>query len=101
LYHALPELFRSQGLPSATVTRGIAGFRGGGPIRSLDSVDLGSPLPVRVEVVGPAEAIVKRARQLDLAGATVTKGILGYGAHKRIHKHKTLTLSKDDPLWSP
>ena len=44
------------------------------------------------------EAIVMRARQLDIAGATVYRGILGYGAHKRIHKHKTLALSHDDPI---
>jgi PII-like signaling protein len=44
------------------------------------------------------EAIVTRARQLDIAGATVYRGILGYGAHKRIHKHKTLALSHDDPI---
>jgi len=44
------------------------------------------------------EAIVTRARQLDIAGATVYRGILGYGAHKRVHKHKTLALSHDDPI---
>ncbi len=44
------------------------------------------------------EAIVKRARQLDVAGATVYKGILGYGAHKRVHKHHALALSSDDPI---
>jgi len=44
------------------------------------------------------EAIVVRARQLDIAGATVYRGIAGYGAHKRIHKHKTLALSHDDPI---
>jgi PII-like signaling protein len=44
------------------------------------------------------EAIVKRARQLDIAGATVYRGVLGYGAHKRLHKHKTFALSQDDPL---
>lgn len=44
------------------------------------------------------EAIVKRAAQLDIAGATVYRGILGYGAHKRVHRHKTLTLSSDDPI---
>jgi PII-like signaling protein len=44
------------------------------------------------------EAIVTRARQLDIAGATVYRGVLGYGAHKRIHKHKTLALSHDDPI---
>ena len=44
------------------------------------------------------ETIVKRAAQLDIAGATVYRGILGYGAHRRIHRHKTMTLSSDDPI---
>jgi len=44
------------------------------------------------------DAIVKRAAQMDIAGATVYRGVLGYGAHKRIHRHKTLALSSDDPI---
>lgn len=44
------------------------------------------------------EAIVKRARQLDIAGATAYRGVLGYGAQKRLHKHKTFALSQDDPM---
>ncbi|HSP14011.1 MAG TPA: DUF190 domain-containing protein [Thermoanaerobaculia bacterium] len=44
------------------------------------------------------EAIVKRAAQLDIAGATVYRGILGYGAQKRLHRHKTLGFSSDDPI---
>jgi PII-like signaling protein len=44
------------------------------------------------------EAIVKRARQLDIAGATVYRGEMGYGAQKRLHKHKAFALSKDDPM---
>ena len=44
------------------------------------------------------EAIVKRAAQLDIAGATAYRGILGYGAHRRIHGHKTIALSSDDPI---
>ena len=44
------------------------------------------------------EAIVKRAAQLDMAGATVYRGILGYCAHKRIHRHKTVAFSSDDPI---
>lgn len=44
------------------------------------------------------EAIVKRAAQLDIAGATVYRGILGYGAQRRIHRHKSMTLSSDDPI---
>ncbi len=31
------------------------------------------------------EAIVKKLRQLDIAGATVSRGLIGYGAPKRIH----------------
>jgi PII-like signaling protein len=44
------------------------------------------------------EAIVKRARQLDIAGATVYRGVLGYGAHRRLHKHKAFALSQDEPI---
>ena len=44
------------------------------------------------------EAIVKRAAQLDIAGATVYRGSLGYGAHRRIHRHIAMTLSSDDPI---
>ncbi len=41
------------------------------------------------------EAIVKRAREGGLAGATVLKGVLGYGATARIRTHKILDLSSD------
>jgi hypothetical protein len=44
------------------------------------------------------EAIVKRARQLDIAGATVLRGELGYGAQRRVHRHKPFALSQDDPI---
>jgi len=44
------------------------------------------------------EAIVRRARQLDVAGATVFRGELGYGAARRLHKHRAFSLSKDDPM---
>lgn len=44
------------------------------------------------------EAIVKRARDADLAGATVLKGVLGYGATARIRTQKILDLSSDLPL---
>jgi PII-like signaling protein len=166
---ALLTLFQKRGLPQANVFRGHSGYRGHSRIRTADLVDLASPLPVRIEVLGTAEAIdrilpdvydivergsvelvdtqlvkfetgeppeaghakeeplvrligkakmlrihigendkwegaplyeaiVKRARQLDIAGATVYRGILGYGAQGRVHKHKTLALSHDDPI---
>jgi len=41
------------------------------------------------------EAIVKHARDAGLAGATVLKGILGFGATARIRTQKILDLSSD------
>jgi len=41
------------------------------------------------------EAIVKQARDTGLAGATVLKGVLGYGATARIRTQKILDLSSD------
>jgi PII-like signaling protein len=41
------------------------------------------------------EALVLAMRAHDLAGATVYRGILGYGAHRRVHKEKPLHLSRD------
>ena len=44
------------------------------------------------------EVIVKRARDADLAGATVLKGVMGFGAAARIRTQKILDLSSDLPL---
>jgi hypothetical protein len=44
------------------------------------------------------EAIVKKLREWDIAGATVLKGIMGYGARQRIHKTGFLGLSTDMPM---
>ncbi len=44
------------------------------------------------------EALVRAMRANDLAGVTVYRGILGYGAHRRIHKDKTFHLSHDSSL---
>jgi hypothetical protein len=44
------------------------------------------------------EAIVLRARELGLAGATVLRGPLGFGAHSRLHTAKILRLSEDLPV---
>ena len=169
VHQALLNLFRHRALPEAIVTRGLAGYRGRGALHTANLVDLAASLPVRVEVIGTAEAIdrllpdvydivergcvelqdthvvkfetgerptpeqakedklvrligkakmlrihigendrwegaplyeaiVKRARQLDIAGATVYRGVLGYGAQGRVHKHRTLSLSHDDPI---
>ncbi|MDD4645763.1 MAG: DUF190 domain-containing protein [Bacteroidales bacterium] len=44
------------------------------------------------------EAIVLKARELNLAGATVLKGVMGFGANSRMHTSKVLRLSEDMPL---
>ena len=44
------------------------------------------------------EAIVLEARKRGLAGATVIKGFMGFGAHSRIHTAKLLELSEDLPI---
>jgi len=44
------------------------------------------------------EAIVKGLRAHDIAGVTVYRGILGYGANRRIHKDAALSLSHDRPI---
>lgn len=44
------------------------------------------------------EAIVNRAREINLAGATVLRGVLGFGASSRIHSAKLLELSSDLPI---
>ena len=42
--------------------------------------------------------IVHRAHHAGLAGATVLRGIEGYGASSRIHTHRLVSLSTDLPV---
>jgi len=75
------------------------------------------PTPPRAELRGPArlmriylgesdhwhgeplyEAIVKRLRLLDVAGATVYRGVLGYGVKGHTHKSGILPFSHDLPI---
>jgi len=44
------------------------------------------------------EAIVLKARELGLAGATVLRGPMGFGANSHLHTSKILRLSLDLPL---
>ncbi len=44
------------------------------------------------------EAIVRRAREAHLAGATVLKGPMGFGRHSLLHAAKLLALSTDLPI---
>jgi hypothetical protein len=44
------------------------------------------------------EALVLKARELHLAGATVLRGPIGFGKSSRIHTAKILRLSMDLPI---
>ena len=44
------------------------------------------------------EALVRKARELGLAGATVWRGIESFGARSRIHTASILRLSEDLPI---
>jgi len=44
------------------------------------------------------EAIVQTARKGGLAGATVLRGLMGYGRHSVVHTSKILRLSEDLPM---
>lgn len=44
------------------------------------------------------EAIVRKVREAGGAGATVLRGIEGFGAHSRIHTARILRLSEDLPI---
>jgi PII-like signaling protein len=44
------------------------------------------------------EAIVLKAREMGIAGATMLRGLMGFGAASRIHTAKILRLSEDLPI---
>jgi len=44
------------------------------------------------------EWLVLKAREAGLAGATVLRGVEGFGAHSRLHTAKILRLSEDLPI---
>ena len=44
------------------------------------------------------ESVVLKAREAGLAGATVLRGLMGFGAHSRLHTAKVLRLSEDLPI---
>ncbi len=43
-------------------------------------------------------AIVEKCRELDIAGATVFRGVAGYGASTLIHRSHFLSFSSDAPI---
>lgn len=44
------------------------------------------------------QAIVEQARRRGMAGATVLRGLMGFGAHSRLHTVKVLRISEDLPM---
>jgi PII-like signaling protein len=44
------------------------------------------------------EAIVRRLRQLNLAGATVHEGMMGFGSHGKVHHKRLFGISDDKPV---
>ena len=52
----------------------------------------------KISSVPVYEKIVTEAKKFGLAGATVLKGVMGYGGSSRIHTTKILRLSEDLPI---
>ena len=44
------------------------------------------------------EVVVRRLLHLDVAGATVMRGMMGYGKHGRVHRKRLLGVSDDRPM---
>jgi PII-like signaling protein len=44
------------------------------------------------------EAIVRRLRQLGLAGATAQVGMMGFGSHGKVHRKRLFGVSDDKPV---
>ncbi|HXG91692.1 MAG TPA: DUF190 domain-containing protein [Blastocatellia bacterium] len=44
------------------------------------------------------EAIVRKLRSMDVAGTSVFRGIMGYGAGQRVHRSGFLGMSRDLPI---
>ncbi|MEO8659317.1 MAG: DUF190 domain-containing protein [Bryobacteraceae bacterium] len=57
----------------------------------LDETDLWHDVPMY-------EAMVRRLVRLGIGGATVTKGIMGYGSHHKVHGRGLLGMSDDRPI---
>ena len=57
----------------------------------IDYTDMEGELPLY-------EAIVRRLVHLEMAGATVQSGIMGYGAQGKVHRARLFGLSDDKPV---
>jgi hypothetical protein len=76
------------------------------PMRSKSAIEAGPAKLVRIYLgesdrsgdIPLYEAIVLKLRMLDFSGATVYRGILGYGVKRHTHKAGILHLSRDLPI---
>ncbi len=56
-----------------------------------DETDMFGQLPLY-------EAIVRRLHQLEISGATVLRGIMGFGSHGKVHRKGLFGISDDRPI---
>ena len=57
----------------------------------LNEADMAGDLPLH-------EVIVRRLLHLEIAGATVTRGLMGYGKHGKVHRKRLFGVSDDHPI---
>jgi uncharacterized protein len=57
----------------------------------VDETDMWQEIPLY-------EAIVRRLRQLGVAGATVQTGIMGFGSHQQVHRRRLFGVTDDRPV---
>jgi len=52
----------------------------------------------RFEELPVYEAVLRRLVHLDIAGATVNAGVMGFGSHHKIHRKRLFGVSDDRPI---
>jgi len=52
----------------------------------------------RVGEMALYEALVRRLLHLEIAGATVMRGVMGYGKHGQVHRQRLFGVSDDRPM---
>jgi uncharacterized protein len=57
----------------------------------LNETDMRGDVPLH-------EAVVRRLLHLEVAGATVTRGVMGYGQHGKVHRKRLFGVSDDRPI---
>lgn len=57
----------------------------------VNETDMHEDLPLH-------EVVVRRLLHLEVAGATVLRGVMGYGRHGKVHRQRLFGVSDDRPL---